>query len=1375
MPISDPALRRKRLTRLLIVVAVVALLCGGLFALFQLNRTKPHVATEAELIAGAKEAHAGDAYDVVVDLLEKPTNRDTTLDSIQGDPELLRIYITARQDIPLFNDRHLTRIVEPLKQLIELDPEDRPTKLELLDTLLTLERNDEALSFATQLVEQYPGDALVLRELAEAQLQKNQFDKAMLTLQQAIDLEPLHVPTHAQVLDILTGNGEDIVPFAQRAQSIYDAHTQDPRGAMILAMALEAQGNNVQAVELMKKASAMDPPDPAVVPMLVQWLDRSGMHGHAYEYLQQHAANGIDTPASRLAIYRAFETGDYGLMLARLGESDPQEANTDLLAMWASALIQTGDDEGADQRLAELTARDNVIATTWGRLLELDREADTTPAQTINAIMTALESPDEFEQALARRHPYLMQRLGEAYLRASEPEIAFSAMMVATQNTQTWARPHRGLAQTLMELGQPEAALFHARRAMTRQEQTASQKWVVLAMAAAADPGDDGDVDRAMKEADQLPAGSPEAWDVLPATIDLLARAKRAEEATTRVSDALANQQPPTSKTLESLLQVAQRHGLGLETALTQAIESDFGTTPGLALIQAQAMAKNDGVDKGLQWIEEAAPEPTTKAWQLAIADYRFENSTDQPAAYLAKLASTYPDDLTLQLAALQANRPEEQPELFVTAVQRLRELAGDATIHWRMQQARVALADPDNEQALQDTVSALGEAEGYSPVHADIRLVLARCYLLLGDDLAAVERAQAARSIDPDNPYALLLHGRALHRLKRFDEASLDLTRVVGAPDLEPGMRFQACLLLSAQGQYAPVRRAIEQMWSAGQANSKALVLLARIYIREAEFAKADVICDALLQQPDAQALRFVATYSYQTGRADRAKQAIQAAQSDRISPADRMVILAEDAAQRGEIAEAVTHIKASVEEQPDNPQRWYDAVKLMLSVAQPIEAARLAKQGAAAVPNETGLSSLAKQEQLIQQIKADPALIPLAVSILTSEEYRGQSIAALQMTRDLGQSKDAAIALADLAKKYPDFKYLQELACDRLLRTGLDERAYPLAKSAMARFPDSAATARVATLAAFRLNDWQMLLSAASAWAQRNPQDRPNADLMRAAAMNQLDRYPATVSTLRPYVQLQEMIGPANELLFEYYTLAQVRNGDHPAAWQLLRPHIASSEQARTIALKRISEDLDSEQVIRDWHTVIAEHTGDSPRAQFALAKAPFLAGQRLDSEALVRLADKRLTQQILTDDENNVDMVYAKGQIAQRLGNLEAAEAAYRVVLNTVKDNPLVLNNLALVLSERGGSSAAEAEQLATRAVKLSDDDPNLIDTLATVLLRGEQYDRALETIERVINIDPSNPAWHMTKADILEATGETEQAEVIRQRYAPHLRQ
>ncbi|MEO0474967.1 MAG: tetratricopeptide repeat protein [Planctomycetota bacterium] len=1370
MPTSDPGLQKKRITRLLIVVGVLVLLAGGFVALYQLNRPTPHIATEAEIIDDAKAAYADEDYETVVELLETSSNRDVTLPGIQDDPEALRIYITARQDQPEFNDRHLTRIVAPLQQLIELNPEDRDIKLELLDTLLELERDDAALALTDELVVEYPDDAEILRRRAQAQLQNNQFDEARLTLEQAIELEPLDVTTHAQLLDIVTDNDEQLEPFAQRARTIFDQHKDDPRAALVLVMAYEAQGNNAQAMDLLRQASKMTPPEPGIVLQLVQWLDRSGMNTLAYEYLKQHAEQGIDSPAGQLAVYRAFETGEYEVMLGRLSGSDPEEANTDMLAMWVGALIEVGD-ETSEQQLNALVKRDDIVARTWAKLHKLDQDETTNPGQIIDLIAKALDAEDEYERAAARRHPYLMQRLGEAYMDAEEPEIAYSALMVAARNSRTWARPHRALAENLIELGQPDAAVFHAKQALTRQGDPASRKWLAVAMAAAGNPNDQGYVDRVVAETDKLPGGSSEAWDTMPSVIDLLARAERDEEATTRVTEALANQDAIRTDTLESLLQVSRRHELGLDAMLTQAIESKQGMTPGLALLRAQGIAETDGNDKALAWLEAEIPEPATKRWQVALTDFLISTGSDQAGEALIDLANAHPQDITLQVAALEGNRPAEQDERFTAVLERLRKLAGEATIHWRLQQARIPLLDPGNDQALRDVIALLSEAEPLTPVHSELRIVLARCYLLLGEDLAAAERAQAARSIDPYNPFALLLHGKALHQLKRYEDARLDLTRVTGDVTLDPAMRLQACVMLFDQGAYEPVRKTVEQMWSANQANSTALILLARIYIREGDFTKADAICDALLKQPDARALRFVATYAHQTGRPDRVQQALEAAQSDRISQADRLVILAEDAARRGEIAQAVKQVEASVQADPENPQRWSDAVQLLLSVAQPMEAARLAKRGANALPDEAGLSSLAKQEKLIQQIKADASLIPLAVTLLTSDSFRGQAIRALQVTRDMGRSDEAANELADLAQSYPEFKYLQELACDRLLRAGLDERAYPLAKSAMARFPDSAATARVAALTAFRLQDWPMLLSAANAWAKRNPQDRANADLMRAAAMNQLDRYTATLDTLRPYIRTQDAISPSNELMFEYYILALVRTGDHPSAWQALKPSIPTSVQARTIGLKRISEDLEDEQVIREWHAVIAEHSDSGPRAQFELAKAPFLAGQRLDNDELVRLANQRLTQQILVEGENNIDMVYAKGQIAQRLGDFEAAEAAYRMVLASVKDNPLVLNNLALVLSQRGDSSMAEAEQLARRAVKLVDDEPNLIDTLAIILMRSGQYDKALATIEQAILIDPSDPAWHLTKADILEAKGEPEQADVIRQRYAP----
>ena len=155
------------------------------------------------------------------------------------------------------------------------------------------------------------------------------------------------------------------------------------------------------------------------------------------------------------------------------------------------------------------------------------------------------------------------------------------------------------------------------------------------------------------------------------------------------------------------------------------------------------------------------------------------------------------------------------------------------------------------------------------------------------------------------------------------------------------------------------------------------------------------------------------------------------------------------------------------------------------------------------------------------------------------------------------------------------------------------------------------------------------------------------------------------------------------------------------------------------------------------------------------------------------MIRQADSDLDSLLTHSDELGIDVHYAKGQVAQRLGDYEQAEASYRKVLQEVSDNALVINNLALALVKQGGSSLDEAEQLAKRATALARDDANLYDTLALVQLRRGQHEQAMASITQAIELDETNPAWRLTQADIYEAMGETDRAEVLRDRYKPRL--
>jgi Flp pilus assembly protein TadD len=173
------------------------------------------------------------------------------------------------------------------------------------------------------------------------------------------------------------------------------------------------------------------------------------------------------------------------------------------------------------------------------------------------------------------------------------------------------------------------------------------------------------------------------------------------------------------------------------------------------------------------------------------------------------------------------------------------------------------------------------------------------------------------------------------------------------------------------------------------------------------------------------------------------------------------------------------------------------------------------------------------------------------------------------------------------------------------------------------------------------------------------------------------------------------------------------------------------------------------------------------------FETATAAFLAGQRLEDNALVRIAQQKLAHVKSLQGTNGVEVDFAQAQVAQYLKQWEQAEAGYRSVLDSVPDNPLVRNNLAIVLMELG-KDMSEAEQLALSATQLSSKDPNLYDTLAIVYLKQRQLDSASKAIDKAIALDPNNPTWHLTRADILEAKGNVDLARSIREQYKQLLR-
>jgi putative PEP-CTERM system TPR-repeat lipoprotein len=114
---------------------------------------------------------------------------------------------------------------------------------------------------------------------------------------------------------------------------------------------------------------------------------------------------------------------------------------------------------------------------------------------------------------------------------------------------------------------------------------------------------------------------------------------------------------------------------------------------------------------------------------------------------------------------------------------------------------------------------------------------------------------------------------------------------------------------------------------------------------------------------------------------------------------------------------------------------------------------------------------------------------------------------------------------------------------------------------------------------------------------------------------------------------------------------------------------------------------------------------------------------AGKRREADALAEEWIRRHPE-----DGTMIAHLAARDLAARRY---ESAATRYRIALQRMPDNPLILNNLAWVTNELG---RPEALEYAERAYELAPDNPAIMDTLGAILAQAGQVERGLELLGR-----------------------------------------
>lgn len=145
-----------------------------------------------------------------------------------------------------------------------------------------------------------------------------------------------------------------------------------------------------------------------------------------------------------------------------------------------------------------------------------------------------------------------------------------------------------------------------------------------------------------------------------------------------------------------------------------------------------------------------------------------------------------------------------------------------------------------------------------------------------------------------------------------------------------------------------------------------------------------------------------------------------------------------------------------------------------------------------------------------------------------------------------------------------------------------------------------------------------------------------------------------------------------------------------------------------------------------LEDLRTAHPQYTTTLVRVEVELLTAE---GNNDDAMALLSSA--------LSDNPDDVDLLYTRAMLAERMDNLAMLESDLRSVIRLRPDHAEALNALGYTLADRT-DRWSEALPLIERALELSPDNPAVIDSLGWIYFRMGDIDRAQPLLEKAFGL-------------------------------------
>lgn len=332
-----------------------------------------------------------------------------------------------------------------------------------------------------------------------------------------------------------------------------------------------------------------------------------------------------------------------------------------------------------------------------------------------------------------------------------------------------------------------------------------------------------------------------------------------------------------------------------------------------------------------------------------------------------------------------------------------------------------------------------------------------------------------------------------------------------------------------------------------------------------------------------------------------------------------------------------------------------------------------------------------------LLLQLEDYPAALPAFDQALAlRSNYTAAALSKARVLHKLGEAEEALIWLDDLHDNMPKHKGIGILRA-RIL---IDLKRYTEARAA-----------------------FQYL-------NQHFPDDQ-SIQLSLGLLNIELQEYDEAIANLTPLILTRPI---ADEAYFYLARIAELQK-DYPRALgnlgQVQQGRQFLPAQLQTVRLLMQQEDINA---ARDY---LSHSRGQHPKFNTELVM--------LEVELLIEESDFQeaynLTDMALLEDPDNIDFLYSRGLLAEKMGDITQLEADLRKIIQLNPKNAEAMNALGYTLADKT-DRIEEALVLVEQANKLSPNNPAIIDSLGWIHYRlGDLY-KALELLQKAYDEFPDH---------------------------------